>query len=213
MIDTSAALVAEVQRKTGLATAGEALHVLEAVVDALGEVLTEDEAAAVAASLPDPLAELIRGGPRRGLPEAGVEWVVRGVSWRENIRREQAMEDVIVVCDVLAKALPADVAAKLSADLPQELATLICRKPEPGVSRRAEQAAPPPERTTLAEGRPGSRHPISEARPERAHSESVARSDDPHGDTKLSGAIGMTQERVHETLAEGEGRSKRTIAR
>lgn len=56
---------------------------------------------------------------------------------------------------------------------------------------------------TLSEGRPGSRHPISEARPTQRQQHSVE-DDNPHGDTKVSSATGLTQEREHETLAEGE---------
>ncbi len=67
-------------------------------------------------------------------------------------------------------------------------------------------------RGTLAEGRPGSAHPLSEARPERAQSQSVARADNPHGDTKLSSATGLTQEREGETLATGHLGSNRPLS-
>jgi hypothetical protein len=70
-----------------------------------------------------------------------------------------------------------------------------------------------PGRRTLAEGRPGSPHPLSEARPERAHSHSVARTDNPHGDTKLSSASGLTQEREQETLAAGHPGPDRPLGR
>jgi hypothetical protein len=69
-----------------------------------------------------------------------------------------------------------------------------------------------PGRGTLAEGRPGSHHPLSEARPERAHSHSVVRADNPHGDTKLSSAVGFTQEREQETLAAGHPGSDRPLS-
>jgi hypothetical protein len=65
-------------------------------------------------------------------------------------------------------------------------------------------------RRTLSEGKPGSRHPLSEARLDRAQSNSVARADEPHADTKLSSARGLTQERLHETLAVGRPGPKRT---
>ena len=58
---------------------------------------------------------------------------------------------------------------------------------------------------TLSEGRPGSRKPVSEARPANHQQHSVA-DDNPHDDTKVSSATGMTQEREHETLAEGESK-------
>jgi hypothetical protein len=71
---------------------------------------------------------------------------------------------------------------------------------------------------TLAQGRPGSARPLSEAapgsthplhsdKPRTAQSGSVARAHNPHGDTKISSAQGSTQEREHETLAEGKPRA------
>jgi hypothetical protein len=52
---------------------------------------------------------------------------------------------------------------------------------------------------------------MSEATADRAHADSVARSDAPHEDTKLSSARGTTQERLHETLAEGRPGPRRPI--
>jgi hypothetical protein len=46
----------------------------------------------------------------------------------------------------------------------------------------------------------------------KPHSHSVAANDNPHGDTKLSSSRGTTQEREHETLAEGHPSSKRSIS-
>jgi hypothetical protein len=54
---------------------------------------------------------------------------------------------------------------------------------------------------TLAEASASSSRPLYAAQPQRAQSESVARSDNPHGETKLSSARGLTQEREDETLA------------
>lgn len=62
----------------------------------------------------------------------------------------------------------------------------------------------------LADGRPGSGRPLAEANP--AQVDSVARAGDPHGDTKLSGATGVTQERQKRTLAEGEPGSTRPLS-
>jgi hypothetical protein len=55
---------------------------------------------------------------------------------------------------------------------------------------------------TLAEGRPGSHVPVSEGRADRTQQDSIA-TDNPKRDAKLSSATGTTQEREHETLAEG----------
>jgi hypothetical protein len=57
-------------------------------------------------------------------------------------------------------------------------------------------------RHDIASGRPGSTRPLSAANPRvLEHRHSVARNGDPHGDTKLSSARGLTQEREGETLA------------
>jgi hypothetical protein len=69
---------------------------------------------------------------------------------------------------------------------------------------------------TFASGRTGSLHPISAAPadtghtlstgcPQQAQQNSLAEPN-PHGDSKLSSARGTTQEREHETLAEGHPR-------
>lgn len=43
-------------------------------------------------------------------------------------------------------------------------------------------------------------------------SESVAKSENPHADTKLSSSHGLTQEREHDTLAEGRPGSKHPLS-
>ena len=74
------------------------------------------------------------------------------------------------------------------------------------VPQRTLAAGRPGAATSLGEASPGSRHPLSTSRAESAHQHSVARSDDPHGETKLSSASGLTQERESESLSKG-GRS------
>jgi hypothetical protein len=44
------------------------------------------------------------------------------------------------------------------------------------------------------------------------HSHSVAANDNPHGETKLSSSRGTTQEREHETLAEGHPGAKHPLS-
>jgi hypothetical protein len=53
----------------------------------------------------------------------------------------------------------------------------------------------------------GSAHPLSSGRAKQAQRGAVAEPN-PHGDTKVSSATGLTQEREHESLA--EGRAKRS---
>jgi hypothetical protein len=81
---------------------------------------------------------------------------------------------------------------RLREALPEPMSALFHPR-EPG--KRFEHVHLDPNHHTLADGRPGSRHPLSEARPERAQTDSVVRADNPHGDTKLSSATGLTQER------------------
>jgi hypothetical protein len=65
----------------------------------------------------------------------------------------------------------------------------------------------------LAEGRPGARNSLASGDPALlAHRHSVARSDDPHGDSKLSSARGLTQERDEDTLASGRPGSRRPLS-
>lgn len=110
-----------------------------------------------------------------------------------------AREVIASVCHVLGETLTDDTLAKLHAALPEELAAFAVR-PAPGRSTPVSRGARWSD--TLAEGRPGSHAPVSEAPADRRQQSSVA-ADNPHGDAKLSSATGTTQEREHETLADG----------
>ena len=115
-----------------------------------------------------------------------------------------AREVVASVCKVLAEELSDDALELLHRALPGSLADLLVRpdavelEDHPGLAHR---------RDTLAEGRPGSHHPVTEARSDRTQAGSVA-SDNPHADTKLSASEGTTQEREHETIADGHPESR-----
>ena len=110
-----------------------------------------------------------------------------------------AREVVASVCHVLGEHLSDNMLARLQRALPESVAVFMVR-PMPGPAVITSRAA---RRTdTLAEGSPGSHAPVSSARAERTQQASVA-ADNPHGDAKLSSATGSTQEREHETLAEG----------
>ena len=112
----------------------------------------------------------------------------------------QAREMIASVCHVLAEVLSDDTLARLHESLPDAVAAFLVRPaPESTVmtSRGAHAYA------TLAEGRPGSDTPVSEARADRTQPDSVV-AENPHADTKLSSSTGSTQERDHETIAEGQ---------
>jgi uncharacterized protein (DUF2267 family) len=139
----------------------QAQHIVEAVCDALGELFSEDEAIAVAAHLPKPLADLMLTGAGRSVTGEGVEELVGGVAWRENVPRALALEHVTAVCDALTTRLPSHVRAKLRADLPQALAQLFAGEGGAPVPGRRRARLTPTARETLAGGQPGSKHPLS----------------------------------------------------
>ncbi len=190
---------------TGVSSAGEARHTLLAVLDAMGEILTRDEAESIARELPSELADAIRqGATRTSAPpaEAALGAFVHGVEWRENIPATFAFEHASAVCRLLSTRLSADTRRHLVADLPTSVAKLLTPVIRPTRPPRPVHHAPAEtQRDTLAVARPGSSHPLAEARPDSAHSQSVARSDEPHANTKLSSSRGLTQERLGEALA------------
>lgn len=186
--EREAGLLSEVQRRTGVATRDEASHVLDAVVDALGELLTADEARQVGSHLGERLSRLLASGAARHTPASDVGQLVEGVAWRENVGVGTALEHATAVCDALMQSLPEEVRGKLARDLPKQVYAFLERGHAEGIVH--QRPPPKPELLThsVAIGRPGGTHPLSESRPETAHSESVARSDDPHADRKLSSA-------------------------
>lgn len=191
----------------------DAEQIARAVLSALGEVLTADERASLAAHVPEPVARLL--GPGAGARASGLDGLVARVAERTGLSRSHALEAALVVCRALVADLAAEERERLAAHLGPALGRLFEVPGEGGEPERSFRipAEPPPgEGRTLATGRPGSRHPLSDARPETAHAESVARSDDPHADSKLSSAHGLTQEALHESLADGKPGPKRNLA-
>lgn len=110
-----------------------------------------------------------------------------------------AREVIAAVCHVLGERLSDDLLARLRRALPPTIASFLDRPATDATSSVSRNAR---RYDTLAEGRPGSHAPISEASTAQPQQGSIA-ADNPHGDAKLSSAVGSTQEREHETLAEG----------
>jgi hypothetical protein len=111
----------------------------------------------------------------------------------------QAVERIQVVCSALAKRLPAELVVDLMRELPAPLASAFAG----GAAHWVPQA----ERVTRREGARhvseatlGSAQSLAGGRPRGPQQDSVAAAN-PHGDTKLSSARGLTQEREGETLA------------
>lgn len=192
-------LIATLVKQSALADAGDAEMALTTALETLGFVLP---------------ARLVRE-LEQALPEA-CGWPLafgRSVYERQQRAPQRAeprelpgrtVERIEEVCAVLAGLLPADLVASISGALPHQLRGAF--EPRPVV------ALPPSARAlerTIAGGRPGSLHPISEAGPGSRHPLSTSASQrsgslrdaNPHGDTKLSSARGVTQEREHETIA------------
>lgn len=199
-------------------TTSEARSALQATLKALRGGLTDDEAQALAQEIDAPWAAPLREGFYEG--ELAVEEFYRLVAFHGQRRLSIGAEHAQIVCRALGSVLSRTALQRLAQQVPL-LAREFEAAPDLQVIQCAEhlRSAAAPEHT-LAAGRPGSSRPLSEARPnpdetlsggraEKAHAHSVARSDDPHGDTKLSSARGLTQEREGESLA----RSQRSVRR
>lgn len=200
-------LLSHVVEHAGLPGRQEGERTVRAVLGVLGERLSWPVLQALAEDLPAPLAASLRGVvPHQDFNLAELHARVAG---RTEVPLGLAVEHTGVVCQFLTQALTPGTLHRLREALPEPMSALFMpREPVEGF----EYVHLEPGRRTLAEGRPGSEHPLSEARPERAHSHSVARADNPHGDTKLSSATGLTQEREQETLAAGHPGSARPLS-
>lgn len=207
------ALFFEQVRNRGGIGADEVEKAVQAVFSALGALLTADETAALAAQIPVPLAQWMRAVPRERT--MGLDDLYARVAERLRIPVPRALEITTATCRALAVQLRPDVRDRLVAHLGPSTGRLF-EVPHEGTpsQRPLHLSGPPPsgEGRTLATGRPGSLRPLSEAHAETAHAHSVARSDDPHADSKLSTASGLTQEILHETLADGKPGPSRKVA-
>jgi uncharacterized protein (DUF2267 family) len=169
----------------------------------LGERIDEPDARALASSLAPPLATVLLA-PHPKAQSYGIAELFRRVARREHVRLGLAREHAEAVFEVLGSCASPDALARLRRGLPPEIFALFGHVDR--TQHTPEAAYADRRHHDLASGRPGSAHPICESNGDRAHRHSVARNADPHGDTKLSGARGLTQESLHETLAEGQPR-------
>ena len=199
LIDRVATIGAIGQRK-------ETERAIAATLSVLGERLGDDDARAVAQDLPVPLGHLILSG-RHGFVFDELELYDR-VRTREGVPAGFSREHAQAVCEVIGGLLSTATRARLEQHLPRAIVDLL--RPVNRASMRPTTSHDA-RHDILATGRVGSRHPLSEARPSDAHANSVARSDDPHGTSKLSSAPGLTQESLHETLADGRPGPRRPI--
>lgn len=182
---------------------------LAAVLNVLGSRLLPEERGALSRVLPEQCARMVLG--RASVEDAGLAGVIHDVAQAEQISLNRAAEHV----DIVTRAV---------VSLADDAARALLVRAVPGLASRLEAPAAPsldsaaPRLPTnapsdLAEGFPGARRSLAIGDPATvAHRHSVARSDDPHGDSKLSGARGLTQEREGDTLASGRPGSRRPIS-
>ena len=204
-------LTRRVMEDGGLDRPRDALRAIRATTAALGECLDEEGRDALASALPRPLAALVRRiGAAREAGSSDPRELYDRVCAREKVNLGFAREHAQAVCRVLGELLPTGAKSVLADELPAGVRELL---------EGRDEGAPPPHPTahgprhhTLATGRSGSAHPISDSAPRRAHEHSVAKNADPHGETKLSGAHGLTQEDVGDSLATAHPDERRWIS-
>lgn len=167
-------------------------HVTRVVLAGLGSYLSSATRQFVADELPARL-----GGMLHEVAGVAIPLEERVLDTADTAGR--ARELVASVCRVLAEELSNDALRALRARLPPSLAELLATPGQDLATRPPE----PRRNATLATGRPGARHPISESHPIDHQTGSVAEAN-PHGGAKLSSSPGTTQERRHETFAEGQ---------
>ncbi len=196
-------LLDHIAAHAGLPEIDQARRAATAVLWTFGAALSPPARDRVADELSGALAIALRAGRDRE-PNRSIQDRVASMLGRSHV---QATEIIAAVCHVLAEELSEDAVGELRRWLPRDIAAFLASSEEVPARRPAGGR-------TLAEGRPGSRHPLSDARPPpRIQSGSVAASPDPHVDTRLSTSPGTTQEREHETLAEGHPGPERPLSR
>lgn len=185
---TAVELVSHVAAHAGVSEV-TAERILHEVLGGIGGMLSRADRTFFEEELPAPLAAVVeRGGSVAQPLEERVLPYARSAG--------HARELVASVCHVLAEELSTEALDLVRATLPptvRDFATPTAPEREHAATDR---------RRGLAGGHFGSEHPLDEARVDRAHADSVA-AGNPHADSKLSSARGTTQERLHETIAEG----------
>jgi uncharacterized protein (DUF2267 family) len=195
----------------GLSDEPAARRALEVTLAVLGERLTDDEAHVLVEVLPDELCVAIEDSEYDA--DFSTQELFERVRRRERSAGGRATETTEIVLMALGECLSPDRRLRIARGLPEKASGLLLGESnigEPPPHRAAPHQSGPlagrslsPKMSTLASSRPGSAHPLSESAPPAGHTQSVAQSESPHAETKLSGAKGMTQERLEETLAAG----------
>jgi uncharacterized protein (DUF2267 family) len=209
---TRDAFLDEVARLGALTGREQAERVAQAVLLATGERLALGDRDALARRLPAPFDALLGGAAHAR--DLDLDALVARVAALEPTSKGFAAEHPEAVCEAVAELADEELLLRLQKHLPRDVAELFevhDRAPEPpSPAHHREEASGFGD--SLASGRPASKHPLSESRADRAREHSVALESNPHGDTKLSSAEGLTQERLGEDLATGRPASKKPVS-
>jgi uncharacterized protein (DUF2267 family) len=200
-----------VGQRTGLAEE-EAICAIRATLAALRTTLVDDEVQALATGLPVELVEDLE----RGAFESDVhsrEELASRVATIEGTDARVAIEHATAVCAILALAADEPARRWIELHVSPALAALLRPPVREGLPTDTEHVvARGSDRPTLATGRQGSTRAMSDSAPPPGHSASVACSDDPHGETKLSSAGALRQDRLGDTVARGRPGSGRPMS-
>lgn len=196
-------LLLRIQERTGLREPADARHVGRLVASVLLEQLSPHDRPWLVRLLPHSWADLPASAAAPLTQRDQLEDFYDRVAARGATAPSFAREHAQSVCSALAETWDEDERTQLKNRLPAAIAALLEPPARPAGPPAREPSVQAHERSTLAEGRPGSSQPLSEAATQREQQESVVRSDNPHGDTKLSSSAGLTQEREDDTLAKG----------
>lgn len=188
-----------------------AMRAIEATLHALAQSIPVHIAESLARKLPPELAQVVRSA--RGPGAENLAKFYGRIGQRAELSLSRGLEQAQIVCAVLAEQLDSTLLGRMIRELPDDIAPLLVPLNHAQVAPAAAHVGHgstlsdgrPGARHPLSEAVPGSEHPISEAAPHTSHTHSV-READPHQDSKISSASGLTQEREHETLAEGRSR-------
>jgi hypothetical protein len=185
---------------------------VEATLGALIPWLPEHALHALFEALPDAPPDLQHGPKRKHKAKDPAPAQIQAqVAMRVGVPSSRAIEIAQIVCGTMGRTLDPELRAELVRSLPTELAPWFETAPKyvapaTGAGRGHHLSdGKPGSAHAMSDSAPGSSHPLDTAQPETGHSNSVA-ADNPHGDSKVSSARGMTQERERESLAEGRER-------
>ena len=193
-------IIDRLTRRAEVADAAHAEHLLASTLPALAEQLGQSACAQLRLQLPQSLHQWLQP-EHAGPPVDDIDAIADRISREAKVPPGRALEQLQIVAQALADALPSEHRSRLLSELPAALARLF--------TRRASQTEPISPQAiagrgrTLATGRPGGRNPLAEAsqiptrgarlatgRPGGAHPVSDSHGGPPDGETLATGRAG-----------------------